>query len=760
MIGYISTIRDNSYGFISVDHDDKEYFFHKSALTNCTIFQLAEGDVVEFTTGKSHDGRDRATNVRKKYQAAEASSIANPGIHPDVILEHFNGDEASIVNFFKDVFYVTSGGKEFNISESTYKYFLIKPTEGFVRTFQLSREIVVVFSDYVCFEPRSLDAASYVYKTIDSKLRLDRGCHVLVCHDDQVESKLSTLLKDNNVNQIVIPFTYRELLSKEANSRIVEERFRKYLFDTDLFSVSAPIQNDVFFFGRRDYVHDIVSKCKNNVHCGVFGLRRSGKTSLLYAVQSLLLQQSYRTVFIPCESDLSNLDWRTALCKVVLNVYQSLDMSTSNIHEQDYRSVDTTILFEKDMHKCLKSLSLPITIMFDEIEAITFGVPQGEKSNNLWIDGDSFINFWNTIKGFYSKYPKAISILIAGTNPMINEIPTIGDDGFPNPMFRQLSESNQGAYLPAFTIEDTKNMVLTLGGYMGLSFDDYSISKLTSDCGGHPFLMRILCSYINKYIRSNNTLRPLLITKAVFDKAALDFEKSSEAISFFWMILNILMTNYPKEFNTLKILSLEGDAIIAQIQESNALFHLIGYGLVDCNQDNYAIKYNIISRFLRGEYRYERQGLSLEEQKEEIQLRINSAEMNLRKLVKNTLHTKYGMNAAKKIVIVAMEKNKAISDTYVKKALMLSYSQLFDASRNKMYFSLLKCIILENSSVFSNIFEEQEPDVIRRKLEAINTARRCPDHAYTENAENWSWESFMQFRDGITWLEKILSNFE
>lgn len=82
---------------------------------------------------------------------------------------------------------------------------------------------------------------------------------------------------------------------------------------------------------------------------------------------------------------------------------------------------------------------------------------------------------------------------------MINEIPVIG--GTTNPMFRQLSESNQGAYLPAFTYDDTKNMVNTLGGYMGMQFDEYTIGKLTSDCGGHPYLMRILCSFINKYIR-------------------------------------------------------------------------------------------------------------------------------------------------------------------------------------------------------------------------------------------------------------------
>lgn len=412
------------------------------------------------------------------------------------------------------------------------------------------------------------------------------------------------------------------------------------------------------------------------------------------------------------------------------------------------------------MRACLQNVEFPLTIMFDEIEAITFGVVQGEDSSNIWYDGENFIHFWNVIKGYYSKYPKQLSIMVAGTNPMINEVPTIGENKKPNPMFRQLSESNQGAYLQAFTIDDTRHMVNTLGGYMGLSFDEYSVSKLTSDCGGHPYLMRILCSHINKYARALEIQRPAVISKSIYDKAIPEFEKSSEAVSFFWMILNILMTSYPKEYNILKILALEGDTILAQIQEKDALFHLIGYGLVECNQNNYAIKYSTIARFLRGEYRFERQGLSIEEQKEEIQLRVNNAEMQLRTLVRNTLVSVKGKAKAKDAVLNAMRKHSSINPKDIKKAETLPYQELFDPSQNNMYFSLLIIIIIDNLSVFENIFEGQVDTLIKKNLDAINYARRCPDHSYTEKSANWSWENFVEFREGISWLEGIISEYQ
>lgn len=466
-------------------------------------------------------------------------------------------------------------------------------------------------------------------------------------------------------------------------------------------------------------------------------------------------------MFIPCESDLSNLDWRTALCKVVLDVYEDLGLDNSNIHEDDYTSTpNATIYFEEDMNEALATQSLPVTLMFDEIEDITFGVSQGENSCRLWLDGEAFVNFWNTIKGYYSKNPQKLSLLVAGTNPMINEVPVIGERRIPNPMFRQLSESNQGAYLQAFTFDDTANMVNTLGGYMGIQFDDYTIGKLTSDCGGHPYLMRILCSFINKYIRAKDMKRPSTITKAIYDKAVPEFEKSSEAISFFWMVLNILMTNYPIEFNTLKVLALQGDEIVSQIQDKNALSHLIGYGLVENNQNNYAIKYNTIIRFLRGEYRFERQGLNIEEQKSEISLRINNAEMQLRKLVKNTLLSSVGLRKATDAVLDAMNINNAIDSYALRKAESLSYSQLFDPSMNKIYFSCLMGIILDNLQVFVNVFEPWDGDTIRAHLTTINNSRRCPDHSYTEDSEQWSWDDFLRFRESISWLERILKNYE
>lgn len=77
-----------------------------------------------------------------------------------------------------------------------------------------------------------------------------------------------------------------------------------------------------------------------------------------------------------------------------------------------------------------------------------------------------------------------------------------------------------------------------------------------------------------------------------------------------------------------------------------------------------------------------------------------------------------------------------------------------------MYFSLLIIIIIDNIDIFENVFEGSNEETIKKQLYAINYARRCPDHSFTEKSVNWSWSNFEEFRTGITWLENVISEYQ
>ena len=96
--------------------------------------------------------------------------------------------------------------------------------------------------------------------------------------------ELHQILKNDIEMQVVVPFRYVELQSGDK-TQLITNRFREHFYERDLFAFESPLKKDIYFFGRRDYIHELLSRHNSSENSGVFGLRRSGKTSVLQAVE-------------------------------------------------------------------------------------------------------------------------------------------------------------------------------------------------------------------------------------------------------------------------------------------------------------------------------------------------------------------------------------------------------------------------------------------------------------------------------------------
>ena len=67
--------------------------------------------------------------------------------------------------------------------------------------FNLEREMIVVFSPYAFFEPRTLDAIDYITEKYQS-LRLEKVCSIIISRDETIEGKLKELLKNQKLEYL------------------------------------------------------------------------------------------------------------------------------------------------------------------------------------------------------------------------------------------------------------------------------------------------------------------------------------------------------------------------------------------------------------------------------------------------------------------------------------------------------------------------------------------------------------------------------
>jgi len=64
MTGTIKRLTDKGFGFIEIEGEEKDLFFHSSSLVDVTFEELNEGDSVSFEIEESEKG-PRAKNVQR-----------------------------------------------------------------------------------------------------------------------------------------------------------------------------------------------------------------------------------------------------------------------------------------------------------------------------------------------------------------------------------------------------------------------------------------------------------------------------------------------------------------------------------------------------------------------------------------------------------------------------------------------------------------------------------------------------------------------
>lgn len=669
-----------------------------------------------------------------------------PGMHPSVCNKkaNFQNEEWKLLEKLAKEWYVTNAG-EVNIAQSYYKYALIKATLPYREMFGFERELIVVFSSYEIFQPRSIDAIDTIYRSVLDKyqaLRVERICSVLISKDIEIEIKIRKLLTESKESQVIVPISYEEFLTNE-HSYFLRNKFKSSFYDRDLFDITSPLRKDLYFFGRTDLINKLGDRHFSNENSGVFGLRRSGKTSLIYAVERQMERVASPSIYIPCDdTSFQQRRWNECLyyvLKQLVDKYKNKNRLKGILSPiESYSEKDAQAMFKKDLLAIYERLGKkPILLIFDEIERITFNTAVLEH----WQKGLDFILFWASLKSTFNALDRVFSYMIVGTNPTCIEAPKIQE--YDNPIFQSVSVE----YLERFDVDQTRDMVEKLGNFLGVTFDDVIYGKLVEDYGGHPFLMRQVCSLM---YQANKGKIPIKVDRAMYLKATKEFAQD-KGIKYISMILAVLTDFYKDEYTMLKSLALGDTDFFNSLANDSPEYvtHLVGYGIISRNHDGigYDFRIDTIQQYLQSKNRYQKQDIKLEEKRQEISQRRNDLELKLRDIIKQRILGNYKkIEIAKNVVWKYVEKKK-------KKLEDLNYGELFKPSEVKIYFYTLKLIIEDEWEIFEEIFKDKAR--FTECMQTINKLREVDAHA-----GNVTDREFTYFRKDMEWLENSLSEWK
>jgi hypothetical protein len=658
------------------------------------------------------------------------------GIHPNVSLDKagIRYTEQNIIKHFSNLFSI-SFAKSHNFKGAWYNFAFLKPTKELRDKYRFQNEMLLITTSYENFDTRTFD---YVDKLMfEYQNRLDKLCVILISGDKKIKTKITSLAQQNPETRIIIPFSYIDFFKSEPE-QLINQRLKEFFYGRDLFAFESPLQNDAYFYGRTETVQFFYDKYKSGENSGLFGLRKIGKTSVLYALKRYLMLRGENAVFIDCqEPAFHKRRWFECLEFIITQL--SIEVNNSfpkkeNIKlNSNYTEKDASIFFEEDLKKIYDTYNKSrLLIIFDEIENITFDISPTEH----WNKDSDFILFWQSIRAIYQKNQGLFSFIIAGVNPKTIETGLIGS--FDNPIYRMITPN----YLKLFNHTNVADMVKNIGNYMGLDFDEEIITFLTDDFGGHPFLIRQVCSKIHQETSSK---RPTRVSKFYYKERIEDFNK--HLADYVELIVDVLKNWYPIEFQLLEHLVLGNVEEFEKISSlsDKTINHLIGYNLIEKSDNKvYHVKINAVKNYILEHTKIQQSYTKIEDKWASITKKRNNLELKLRSVLKLSLRFKFGQTNGKSEFLKIIEEKRR------ERLNNLSLNEIF-TDKGEIYFLDIQKYISKHWIDFEKIFLNKKKFEIYMDLSNSN---RIDAHAKDMNQEDMTITI-----SALNWLTEKCDNF-
>ncbi|MGD1701271.1 HEAT repeat domain-containing protein [Dapis sp. BLCC M229] len=301
---------------------------------------------------------------------------------------------------------------------------------------------------------------------------------------------------------IPIPLTAVEkaLREEKESSGLLADYTERYLPGADLFDDRNAIGDTLTFFGRGELLQRLEENLRRGQGIGIFGLRKSGKTSLL--LQLGFAMRENPLVHIDLQSYGGKPRYGAELFNQILSKLSQLIESRSpkivsrpKLFESDRPAAHLTTEFTQHLQNLTQQLTevgyqLPILIFLDEIERI---IPTETDAKERAEECNAFFGALRAV----SQEKRSLSLLVADVHPDINRINQWKQPNVPtNPVFNFFKE----IFVVPFSADETTRMLTDIGNLMGITFDAATQSEIHIRSGGHPFVSRQLASLLCKKV--------------------------------------------------------------------------------------------------------------------------------------------------------------------------------------------------------------------------------------------------------------------
>ncbi|MEN8217010.1 MAG: excisionase family DNA-binding protein [Pseudomonadota bacterium] len=422
-----------------------------------------------------------------------------------------------------------------------------------------------------------------------SILTVDEAAQYLRVTVDELNLELTS----RHIPALKIAGTWR--IKRDALDKLLEPSIfenNKNLGLGDLYSSTLPVSGHKFF-GREKWLRQLSDLVQQGQFFGIYGLRKMGKTSLIYQLSEEKLRgEAVAYVDLQASPALTEKNCAPIYWELEHALYNRLhDKEATDLlslakvkrfSDLPHRGANAGLIFNEDLRALLEAMSAgktkfnKLVIVLDELEHILpIAGQEGVRG---------YLEFFGLLRGLAQRYRGLLSSIVVAANSALSERGYW--EGKENPVFALYKPH----FLSPLSKDDCVEMIRSLGKGMSVYWEDNAIETVFSETNGHPFITRLLCSRIAK----RNSERPLTVTVDKVQEEVPSFVRDEG--DKLEQITKLLNSHFPDEETLLEQIAL--DEAPTELQDS-ALSHLLRYQLISSEQGKYQVSFNLLRRWLR-----------------------------------------------------------------------------------------------------------------------------------------------------------------
>jgi hypothetical protein len=459
--------------------------------------------------------------------------------------------------------------------------FLLKPDQGLQETYGFEYEVMLAYSKYDKIEPRTIGAAEQVLEMDPLRGRAEPMMYFLASEAQGSASWVSSYQLEHRESRIVVPCDIDGGFSNRG-AVAVHSALASHYFKLDRFRHMLPLREDTYFFARSAELARLVDRMRRGENAGLFGLRKTGKTSVILKLERLLRDDAALSLL--------NVDAQEPKVRR-RRWYQLLQWIAKQLNGEDapgeFTDLDAGEDFERAVARHLANCGRKrLVLIVDEVEWLSPGTCRDEHWN------EDFLELWQSLRAIQTRTGN-LSVLLAGVNPSIIEVDRFGR--FQNPLFGIVTSE----YLAGLSLDDVRELVGKIGKVMGLRFAEEAVRELHDEYGGHPLLTRLACSNVAELAKSRKDRFPIAVGVRTLN--ADQGMRDSDLVFYVRHVVSELEIFYPREYTILERLA-EGDfeAFRNASTAGTDISHLHLYGIVARGEHPY-ITCDVVREYVASE---------------------------------------------------------------------------------------------------------------------------------------------------------------